>query len=177
VVGLEENQFPSQMALHSREELEEERRLFYVAITRAEAQCTLSYATSRYRWGNLITSEPSRFIEEIDSKYLELSKSTFKGGGRSLNQTNMERKLGEKSETNSGLPRRTLTKLADTPKKVKGDNSSLLNLKVGYNVKHDRFGKGKVVALEGTPASKATVFFPKVGNKQLLLKFAKLEIL
>jgi DNA helicase-2/ATP-dependent DNA helicase PcrA len=164
------------MALHSRDELEEERRLFYVAVTRAESKCTLSYATSRYRWGNLITSEPSRFIEEINPKYLELSKSTLKGGGRSLNQTNMERKLGS-GGTNSGLPKRTLTKLSETPKKVKGDNSSLLDLKVGYNVKHDRFGKGKVVALEGSPVSKATVFFPKVGNKQLLLKFAKLEIL
>jgi DNA helicase-2/ATP-dependent DNA helicase PcrA len=175
VVGLEENLFPSQMALNSREELEEERRLFYVAVTRAETNCTLSYATSRYRWGNLITSEPSRFIEEIDSKYLELAKTTFNGGGRSLNQKSMERKIGG---TQSGLPKRTLTKLTDTPNKVKGDTSdNLQDLKVGYNVKHERFGKGKVVGLEGSPISKATVFFPKVGNKQLLLKFAKLEIL
>jgi DNA helicase-2/ATP-dependent DNA helicase PcrA len=175
VVGLEENLFPSQMALNSREELEEERRLFYVAVTRAEKNCTLSYATSRYRWGNLITSEPSRFIEEIDSKHLELSKTSFNGGGRSMNQVSMERKIGG---TQSGLPKRTLTKLSDTSKKVKGDTSSnLQDLKVGYNVKHERFGKGKVVALEGSPISKATVFFPKVGNKQLLLKFAKLEII
>lgn len=175
VVGLEENLFPSQMALNSREELEEERRLFYVAVTRAEKNCTLSYATSRYRWGNLITSEPSRFIEEIDSKHLELANPTFKGGGRSMNQMSMERKIGG---TQSGLPKRTLTKITDAPKKVKGDTSAnLLDLKVGYNVMHERFGKGKVVALEGTPPSKATVFFPKVGNKQLLLKFAKLEIL
>jgi DNA helicase-2/ATP-dependent DNA helicase PcrA len=175
VVGLEENLFPSQMALNSREELEEERRLFYVAVTRAESNCTLSYATSRYKWGNLITSEPSRFIEEIDSKHLELAKTTFKGGGRSLNQKSMERKIGG---TQSGLPKRTLTKLTDTPNKIKGDTSqNLQDLKVGYNVKHERFGKGKVVGLEGSPISKATVFFPKVGNKQLLLKFAKLEII
>jgi len=175
VVGLEENLFPSQMALNSREELEEERRLFYVAVTRAEKNCTLSYATSRYRWGNLITSEPSRFIEEIDSEFLELAKTTFKGGGRSLNQRSMERKIGG---TQSGLPKRTLTKLSDTANKVKGDTSNnLQDLKVGYNVKHERFGKGKVVGLEGSPITKATVFFPKVGNKQLLLKFAKLEIL
>jgi len=175
VVGLEENLFPSQMALNSREELEEERRLFYVAITRAEKNCTLSYATSRYRWGNLITSEPSRFIEEINPQYLELTKTSFKGGGRSLNQRSMESKIGG---TKSGLPRRTLTKLSDTAKKVKGDTSAnLQDLKVGYNVKHERFGKGKVVALEGSPITKATVFFPKVGNKQLLLKFAKLEVL
>ena len=175
VVGLEENLFPSQMALNSREELEEERRLFYVAVTRAETNCTLSYATSRYRWGNLITSEPSRFIEEIDSKYLELSKTSFNGGGRSMNQVSMEQKIGG---TQSGLPRRTLTKMKEATQKVKGDTSAnLLDLKVGYNVMHERFGKGKVVGLEGTPPSKATVFFPKVGNKQLLLKFAKLEII
>ena len=92
-----------------------------------------------------------------------------------MNQMNMERKIGG---TQSGLPKRTLTKLSDTPNKVKGDTSSnLQDLKVGYNVMHERFGKGKVVALEGSPISKATVFFPKVGNKQLLLKFAKLEVL
>jgi DNA helicase-2/ATP-dependent DNA helicase PcrA len=176
VVGLEENLFPSQMALNSRTELEEERRLFYVAVTRAEKQCTLSYATSRYRWGNLITSEPSRFIEEIDPKYLEMAATSFTGGGRSLNQTNMERKIG--GSTMSGLPKRTLTKMSDVPKKTKStDTANLLNLKVGYNVMHERFGKGKVVALEGAPPVKATVFFPKAGNKQLLLKFAKLDIL
>jgi len=72
IVGMEENLFPSQLALNSREELEEERRLFYVAITRAEKRCTLSYANTRYRWGNLTHCEPSRFIDEVDSKYLEM---------------------------------------------------------------------------------------------------------
>ena len=174
VVGLEENLFPSQMALSSRTELEEERRLFYVAITRAEKNCTLSFATSRYRWGNLITSESSRFIEEIDPKFLELS-TPYKSGGRSLNQTNLINRTVGRSSANPG-PKRRLTKVSEAPQRKAGETADKLDLKVGYNVNHDRFGKGKIVALEGTPPTKATVFFPKVGNKQLLLKFAKLEI-
>ena len=178
VVGLEENLFPSQMALNSRTELEEERRLFYVAITRAEKNCTLSFATSRYRWGNLITSESSRFIEEIDPEYLELS-NPYKSGGRSLNHASLVNKT--KRPTSASVapgPKRRLTKLDDAPLKSKvNDTADKLDLKVGYNVLHERFGKGKVVALEGTPPTKATVFFPKAGNKQLLLKFAKLDVL
>jgi len=175
VVGLEENLFPSQMALNSRTELEEERRLFYVAITRAEKDCTLSFATSRYRWGNLITSEASRFIEEIDPQFLEIS-TPYKSGGRSLNQTNLVNKTVGRIPANTA-PKRRLTKLSETQNAKKGNTADSLDLKVGYNVKHERFGKGKVVALEGKPPTKATVFFPKVGNKQLLLKFAKLDIL
>jgi len=176
VVGLEENLFPSQMALNSRTELEEERRLFYVAITRAEKNCTLSFATSRYRWGNLITSESSRFIEEISPEFLEVS-TPYRSGGRSLNQTNLENKTKTRTTYSPG-PKRRLTKIQDAPKKSKtGNTADQLDLKVGYNVMHERFGKGKIVALEGTPPCKATVFFPKAGNKQLLLKFAKLEVL
>ena len=175
VVGLEENLFPSQMALNSRTELEEERRLFYVAITRAEKNCTLSFATSRYRWGNLITSESSRFIEEIDPQYLELS-TPYKSGGRSLNQTNLVNKTVGRIPAQTG-PKRRLTKMSDAPKAKAGPTADSLDLKVGYNVKHERFGKGKIVALEGSPPTKATVFFPKVGNKQLLLKFAKLDVI
>lgn len=182
VVGLEENLFPSQLALNSRTELEEERRLFYVAITRAEKSATLSYATSRFRWGNIVTSEPSRFIEEIDPEHLEMlnqPKSRSLGGGRSMNQVNMERKLGAKTKAPVYSNRRKLTPVdkAAKPHPSKGKTASELDLKVGYNVMHERFGKGKVVGLEGTPPTKATVFFPKAGNKQLLLKFAKLEII
>jgi DNA helicase-2/ATP-dependent DNA helicase PcrA len=177
IVGLEENLFPSQMALNSRTELEEERRLFYVALTRAEKVATLSYATSRYRWGNLITSEPSRFIEEIDSNFLEVANPS-RGAGRSMNQVNLERKVGIPGKKLFSDKERKLTKIsAAVPKKSTGATASQLDLKVGYNVRHEKFGKGKVIGLEGDPASKATVFFPKVGNKQLLLKFAKLDIL
>jgi len=180
IVGLEENLFPSQLALNSRSELEEERRLFYVALTRAERQATLSYASSRFRWGNIVTSEPSRFIEEIDPSHLEIqnnSSSTSFGGGRSMNQVNLERRIeGKKAPLFSD--RRRLTPLAEAkPTKANvGSSAQDLDLKVGNNVIHERFGKGKVVGLEGTPPTKATVFFPSAGNKQLLLKFAKLEI-
>lgn len=174
VVGLEENLFPSQMALNSRSELEEERRLFYVAVTRAEKECTLTYATSRFKWGNLTTAEPSRFIEEIDAQHLELSGTSYKGGGRSLNALNSKRKIGG---TNFNMPQRKLTKMTDLPQQSKKVSAKNLDLKVGYNVKHNRYGKGKVMALEGNPPEKATVFFPAHGNKQLLLKFAKLEVI
>lgn len=179
IVGLEENLFPSQLALNSRSELEEERRLFYVALTRAEKQATLSYATSRFRWGNIVTSEPSRFIEEIDARELEMqSSNSFAGSGmgRSMNQLNMERKIGG-GQTPLFSDRRRLTPINDSvPKKPVGVSAEQLDLKVGYNVIHERFGKGKVIGLEGTPPTKATVFFPKAGSKQLLLKFAKLEV-
>ncbi|MCB9225458.1 MAG: 3'-5' exonuclease [Crocinitomicaceae bacterium] len=176
IVGLEENLFPSQMALNSRSELEEERRLFYVALTRAEKRATLSYATSRYRWGNLITSEPSRFIEEIDPEFLEVNNPS-RGAGRSMNQVNLERKVGIPGKQVFSDKQRKLTKIGSTNTSPKtGSVASNLDLKVGYNVIHERFGKGKVIGLEGNPPEKATVFFPKVGNKQLLLKFARLEI-
>ena len=179
IVGLEENLFPSQMALNSRTELEEERRLFYVALTRAEKNATLTYATSRYRWGNLITSEPSRFIEEIDKQHLDVAKSgRSSGGGRSLNQVNLERKTGSATKSVFSTKQRNLKRVSSADTKPKsGTQASLLDLKVGNNVMHERFGKGKVVGLEGSPPVKATVFFPKSGNKQLLLKFARLEIL
>jgi DNA helicase-2/ATP-dependent DNA helicase PcrA len=178
IVGLEENLFPSQLALNSRDELEEERRLFYVALTRAEKECTLSFATSRYRWGNLITSEQSRFIDEIDEKFLHHDTPYHNtGGGRSLNS----RTRSQSTTTSSFSPPKKLKKIDNSPapkNSPSGNSSDLSQLKVGYNVKHERFGKGKVVAIEGVkPNTKATVFFPRVGQKQLLLKFAKLEIL
>lgn len=177
VVGLEENLFPSQMALHSRAELEEERRLFYVALTRAEKQATLTYATSRYRYGNIITSEPSRFIEEIDPAYLDIANQP-RNSGVSMNQFNLERKIGRSKEP-LFTTKRNLKKVEDGIEANSQEitASDLSDLKVGYNVRHERFGKGKVIGLEGNPPVKATVFFPQVGNKQLLLKFAKLEIL
>ncbi|UKN03188.1 UvrD-helicase domain-containing protein [Paracrocinitomix mangrovi] len=177
IVGMEENLFPSQMSLNSRSDLEEERRLFYVALTRAEKKAVLSYATSRYRWGNLITSEPSRFIEEIDTEFLEINNPS-RGTGRSLNQMNFERKVGIPGKKLFSDKERKLKKISSSEVQSKsGTKASDLDLKVGYNVMHEKFGKGKVVGLDGSPPTKATVFFPKVGNKQLLLKFAKLEIL
>ncbi len=175
VVGLEENLFPSQMSLDSRSELEEERRLFYVALTRSERRAILTFATSRYRWGNVITSEPSRFIEEIDPEFLDMA-YPMKGAGQSLNQINLERRSGNSSKSIFSTKQRTLKKVTTDMKPKTGVQADLLDLKVGNNVVHERFGKGKVVGLEGDPPVKATVFFPGNGNKQLLLKFARLEI-
>ena len=184
IVGLEENLFPSQLSLTSRTELEEERRLFYVAMTRAKESCTLSYVVSRYRWGQLITAEPSRFIDEIEQTYVNRENETRgKSGGKSL--TGHRRPSQDRSPGFGmmGKPKGNLKPLSETRGKQvstsgtssKGGTST--PLKVGYNVVHERFGKGKVTALEGkAPDQKATVFFPRVGQKKLILKFAKLEV-
>jgi DNA helicase-2/ATP-dependent DNA helicase PcrA len=190
IVGLEENLFPSQMALNSRTELEEERRLFYVALTRAEKQAFMSYATTRYRWGNLINCEPSRFIEEIENEFIEFSPSAMPGGsprqGFGIRQRNHTEegarpKPGEDVYTPATAPiRKNLVKINTAVKQSTGatyDNSHLKNLAIGMQVEHERFGTGVVSALEGDfPNNKATVEFDTVGQKQLLLKFAKLSI-
>jgi DNA helicase II / ATP-dependent DNA helicase PcrA len=179
LVGLEENLFPSQMALHSRTELEEERRLFYVALTRAMDSCTLSYASSRFNWGQLVTSEPSRFIDEIEQSYLEFE-SPQRGGGRSLSgrsSFDQPHTGGLNKSFSNSTPPPTFKPMqqASGASKTTGSNE---NLKVGYIVNHDRFGKGKVTKLEGDGADKkATIFFPHHGAKTVLLRFANLTIL
>lgn len=182
IVGLEENLFPSQMSLTSRTDLEEERRLFYVALTRAEKKVTLSYSTTRYRWGNLIYSEPSRFIEELDEQYLDLPKEDN-------NRLFAEEEFSSKQKLNTGKPQqqtfvqrpvmgKKLVKVNSASKSTSDfDTESLRNLQVGMHVEHERFGSGKVISMEGNfPNNKATVFFEGVGQKQLLIKFAKLKI-
>ncbi|MDX3913526.1 MULTISPECIES: ATP-dependent helicase [Olivibacter] len=186
IVGLEENLFPSQLALNSRTELEEERRLFYVAITRAEKKLTLSYATSRYRWGTLNNCEPSRFIDEIDPRYLALdfsaptaSKSSGDdvfGKARTAWSQPQSQDIFTKPKpkvvpkTTSILPKAHQPSAGFAP-------SDTSNLQVGMEVEHERFGFGKVINLEGNkPDIKATIFFKELGQKQLLLKFAKLRI-
>tara|TARA_B100000508_G_scaffold75230_1_gene58685 strand:- start:162727 stop:165024 length:2298 start_codon:yes stop_codon:yes gene_type:complete len=185
IVGLEENLFPSQLSLTSRTELEEERRLFYVAMTRAEETCTLSYVVSRYRWGQLITAEPSRFIDEIEESFLNRESDTrSKKGGKSL--SGHQRPSTDRSPGFGmmGRPKGNLKPLSEAKRSNPSGGSTTKKggtsepLKVGYNVMHERFGKGKVTALEGTaPDQKATVFFPRVGQKKLILKFAKLEVI
>ena len=186
VVGLEENLFPSQMALNTREELEEERRLFYVALTRAEKRATLSYALTRYRWGQLIQNEPSRFIEEIDEQYLNLP--TVSARRPEPFDFNTARTSFYKPMPSGSGPR-TTTPPKPGMKKVSASAPGAAaesgvaptasgGIAPGVEVKHARFGKGKVLKLEGEePNVKATVFFPSAGQKQLLLKFAKLEVL
>ena len=181
LVGLEENLFPSQMALNTRSELEEERRLFYVAVTRAEKTCTISHAASRFVFGSLTTSEPSRFISEINKDYIQYENPyQNRTGGRSLNSNSgiSERTISH-GLNRTPEPARSLRSLSDVtsrPSKNSGELES--TLKVGYNVLHEKFGKGKVIRLEGAGAEKkAVIFFPQEGSKTLLLKFAKLEVL
>ena len=184
VVGLEENLFPSQLSLNSRTDLEEERRLFYVAITRAEKKLTLSYATSRYRWGSLTNCEPSRFIEEIAPQYLDLDFKVVQKSNQHAffddERTNWKQKDSFSKpkpastpsfKTKSILPKAHVPSDGFSPSDTSG-------LQVGMEVEHERFGFGKVVHMEGTkPDLKATIFFKELGQKQLLLKFAKLRII
>lgn len=175
LVGLEENLFPSQMALNSRTELEEERRLFYVAVTRAEKTCTLSYATSRFQWGNLITSERSRFVDEIAPEFLH-HETPERGGGRSLSSKSFDRPFT--GGLNKNLGSRSLKPVKKATQGESKNQSTPDNLKVGYNVEHDRFGKGKITKLEGAgPDQKATIFFPRHGSKTVLLRFANLTVI
>jgi DNA helicase-2/ATP-dependent DNA helicase PcrA len=183
LVGLEENLFPSQLSINSRTELEEERRLFYVAVTRAEKTCTISYASSRFQWGNLVSSEPSRFIAEINQEFLTFENpyGSSMGGGRSLNSGRPVTEhgfVGGLNKTTVAPSARSLKSLSDLSNKPSTSESMNLDLKVGYNVEHDRFGKGKVTKLEGAGVDKkATIFFPHAGAKTLLLRFAKLTVL
>jgi len=178
VTGLEENLFPSQLSINSRADLEEERRLFYVAITRAEKRAHISYALTRFKWGNLIYCEPSRFIEDIEEEfldypYLETQTKKFQDFTLKPKQT-----LTFPSKTNKPYsPPRNLKKLSNTsPQAFEGSPAE--EIITGVEVEHQRFGKGKVLQVEGQiPNKKATVFFQGIGQKQLLLKFAKLKVL
>ena len=193
IVGLEENLFPSQMSVHSREDLEEERRLFYVALTRAEKFAQLSYTTSRFRWGQLIDCEPSRFLKEIDDSYLDWHFQKRKPSNMPNNKPSFNYKINTnkhsftKRSSNDGKPKvnvttkftpRNLTKANTAANKTANgpDNSHLLQ--AGMQVEHIKFGKGKILQIEGSAGNKkAIVFFQSVGQKQLLLKFAKLKII
>lgn len=165
VVGLEENLFPNFQAMGSRQEIEEERRLFYVALTRAEKQACLSYARSRLRWGNFTFCEPSRFLNEIDQAYIE------KPAGAKNNRN-------EAFEPASGYtPKPDLSKMKRITATAPGRNATdPSDLTIGMKVKHDRFGIGILKHLEGTAADmKATVLFDLAGEKKLLLRFARIE--
>ena len=185
LVGLEENLFPSQLAVHSRQELEEERRLFYVGLTRAEKRIQLSYATSRWRWGQLIDCEPSRFLEEIDDSLLDWQ-FVFKRKKNLKTKPNNYRINTKYSSVEKTTPKLSSPKF--TPKNLTKINKSSSfkdpsfdnnnSLKEGMLVKHERFGIGKILTIENKNGSKkAIVLFNEAGEKQLLLKFAKLKII
>ena len=196
IVGLEEGLFPSFMSSNSREELEEERRLFYVALTRAEKQAFFSYAVSRFQWGKITDSEPSRFLSEVDTDYLDfinpmvenrginrsgLSSSIFDDTPsmlRAFQKKEPKKKLSSTDEQK--LPeqpiKRNLTPVSsakiNTP-----DSSQSQDIEVGDRVRHNRFGVGEVLFLDGTDPNnvKAKIKFATEGEKNLILKFAKLE--
>lgn len=170
IVGLEENLFPSIQSLGTRADLEEERRLFYVALTRAEQKVILSFAESRYRWGSLGLCEPSRFIEEINPDYIEQAKRARPASGTYTPPPSQKPSASMRPLTQ----KETATK--SQSETFEGDDSA--GLQNGMEVEHQKFGRGKVIALEGQGANrKATVYFNGFGNKQLLLRFAKLKIL
>ncbi|MCF6296634.1 MAG: UvrD-helicase domain-containing protein [Flavobacteriaceae bacterium] len=196
IVGLEENLFPSAMSMNTRSEIEEERRLFYVAITRAEKQVYLSYAQSRYRWGKLIDCEPSRFLEEIDGKYLEYltPKKNIVQANKFIDQDIFDsvpqNKIRFKKPVERVLqklkPKKIDSVKVTPPKNLKKistinqGNSNLFDdtLTVGNIIEHVKFGRGEVIQIEGVGNSKkAEIKFESGNTKKLLLHFAKLKII
>ena len=198
IVGLEESLFPSAMSMNTRSELEEERRLFYVALTRAEHQAYLSFAQTRYRWGKLTDGEPSRFLEEIDPVFLEyltpkkLAPRMNNFVDSSLFEDDVPK---DKIRFRKPIPRKSasvrtakpsvLKKPLVAPKnmkpvskiKARAGGVSDAKIAVGTKVEHIRFGQGEVVKLEGVGGdAKAEIKFEKEGMKKLILKFAKLNV-
>ena len=196
IVGLEEDLFPSAMSMNTRSELEEERRLFYVALTRAEKQAYLTYALTRYRWGKLIDAEPSRFIEEIKEEFLDiitpieerrinpmLDASIF--GDVPQNKIRFKPAKKHQPKRKSSIKPKPEGIKISTPKNFKkitspNEKTNLFDSKltIGNIVQHLRFGKGKVIKIEGVGADvKAEINFENGGSKKLLLRFAKLKII
>ena len=192
LVGLEENLFPSFMSSSTREELEEERRLFYVALTRAEKQAVFSYAISRFQWGKITDAEPSRFLSEVDSKYIDFINPAVES--RFVNHSGLQSSIFgdddfdskpfyKKKEPKKSIERKKELKPVSknlkpiaTAKIINPSGASSENIKVGDKVRHDRFGVGEVTFLDGTDPQniKAKVVFQHEGEKNLILKFAKL---
>ena len=191
IVGLEEDLFPSAMSMNTRAELEEERRLFYVALTRAEVQAYLTYTLSRYRWGKLIDAEPSRFIEEIDQQYLDiitpiqeqrfnpmLSADIFGDVEPDVVRFKKPQVRKKEPEPPKFVAPKNLKPLSKASSNNGTTNLFDNKLVVGNIVSHLRFGKGKVLSLEGKGTdTKAEINFEHGGVKKLLLKFAKLDII
>ncbi|MDO1500419.1 3'-5' exonuclease [Winogradskyella maritima] len=195
IVGMEEDLFPSAMSMNTRSELEEERRLFYVALTRAEKQAYLTHTLSRYRWGKLIDAEPSRFIEEIDEQFLDIitpmeerrfnpmldasifgdiepNKVRFAKPKTAPTRQKKERKAPEKFQISSPKKMKPVSKTSG------GGNLFDSKLVAGNVVNHQRFGRGEVLKIEGKGQDlKAEIAFEKGGTKKLLLRFAKLEVI
>lgn len=191
IVGMEESLFPSMMSMGSRADLEEERRLFYVALTRAEKEAYLTYTQMRYRWGKLVDCEPSRFLEEIDESFLDIQVPEFTpfsgaygesdnsgSGGNTVRRAPAGRSPQRSREPQRVLPKRKNLRKIETslPSTDEGNFADADEINVGDRVKHQRFGHGRIKEMEGSgPNKKAVIQFDNVGEKKLLLKFAKLE--
>ncbi len=181
IVGVEQDLFPSQMASNSAKDIEEERRLFYVAITRAKENAIITYATSRRKWGNFTFCNPSIFISEINPEFIDLPRNTINFKTNKAQESKFEN-FNEKKETFSNFSKKTTTfatfkntNNTTSFNSFSSDDGS--KIEVGMIVEHFRFGKGQVVSIEDKwPNSKAEITFP-TGKKQLLLKFAKLKII
>ena len=189
VVGLEENLFPSVMSLNSREDLEEERRLFYVAVTRAKRFLTLSYALMRYKFGQVNYNEASRFIDEIQEEnviFLGQKEKTEpkpkpiyeENTGNTKWYTAKQYQKKEEIQKPVFEPPKQLTKMKSAATGDAQLPSDLKSLAAGMKVLHERFNNGKVLAVEGRGENRiATIFFESVGTKKIMLKFAKLHII
>jgi DNA helicase-2/ATP-dependent DNA helicase PcrA len=203
VAGLEETLFPSSMSMESRADLEEERRLFYVAITRAEKRLTLTYAQTRFRHGNFLYPEPSRFLSELDPSCLDLQKNSGHQAAPSFRMGSIVTRSGSASGHSYGNTRAQTygssngkgsnpygkavhkpVRSQPTPSNsepanlVQFEPDDTTNLKAGMKVLHQRFGKGDVLSVEGdAPDHKATIRFIQQGEKIILLKFARMKII
>ena len=206
VVGLEENLFPSGMVGDSPRALEEERRLFYVAITRAEEHCYLSFAKTRFRYGKMEFGSPSRFLRDIDIHYLKMpheagiSRSVDEGAGRfrreieggftrsaspsrttPFGSASSERKERPKAQIIApGVPRnlKKVSTVSGGSQAMSSGPVSVAGLQAGQRIEHERFGLGEVMKVEGTgDNAKATIHFKNAGEKQLLLRFARFKVI
>jgi DNA helicase-2/ATP-dependent DNA helicase PcrA len=188
---MEENLFPSGMSINTREELEEERRLFYVAITRAKSKLYLSFAINRYRFGQLQCNEPSRFIEEIDPQCIERAysqKSTPSSSSNSWMQQSafdrMRRGMGQQQKSSDKTTERKIINVAPLRPPVVNhtptDNftpSDPALIQAGQTVEHQKFGFGIIEKIEGAAHNPiATVRFKTNGEKKIMLNYAKLRI-
>ncbi|MDI3527371.1 MAG: ATP-dependent helicase UvrD/PcrA [Tenuifilum sp.] len=180
LTGLEENLFPSTMSISSAEDIEEERRLFYVALTRAAKKAFISYAQTRFRWGTSTNCSPSRFIKEIDPQYIEASFDENQWESSSPQNTRQnftQRSYYNKPSTQnvaSTNPKANSATISTPPKNLK--DIALADIRIGMKVYHAKFGDGIVENIEGDgPNRKAMVNFRMAGSKNLLLKFANLK--
>lgn len=186
VVGMEENLFPGSMAGDSPRAMEEERRLFYVAITRAEEHCYLSYARTRFRYGKMEFGTPSRFLRDIDTCFLDLPHEAGIGhkvdeGAARFRKEEVRQQIRPRAQVIAPTLPRNLKKVANSSTENQSAQSmqtSLGELRVGQNIQHERFGMGEVTKLEGSgDNAKATIRFRHAGEKQLLLRFARFTLI